>query len=140
MPKCLGWMEEEKKQCWATDDGNEFCGEVKKGKDYYYWNGQKRKVRNHPAASGTKNTSAPHLDDECQRMCETVPARTVGWMQDTIPSNHSNKINLATATVCDPRSAVGMGLSCGGETPKVWETWNYIETYSDQADMCKGCA
>ncbi|CAF9922220.1 hypothetical protein IMSHALPRED_005624 [Imshaugia aleurites] len=145
-PKCLSWMEEEKKQCWDTGDGNEFCAEAMKGKDYYYWNGQKRKVRNHPPADGTVYVKPPRLNDECQRMCQTVPANTVGWMQDTIPSDRDNRINLATATVCSAQSGVGADMLCaepGGkvrERPKKWETWNFMETYSDQADMCKGCA
>lgn len=148
-PKCLSWMEEEKKECWDTGDGNEFCAETMKGKDNYYWNGQKRRVHNHPAASGMTSVRGPDLDKECQRMCQTVPANTDGWMQDMIPSDHENKINLATATQCNKHSGVWMAPICGdvthpgfitGQPPKVWETWNYIETYSDQADMCKKCA
>ena len=146
-PKCLSWMEEEKKQCWDTGDGNEFCAEANKGKDYYYWNGQKRKVHNHPSAPGTTKVAAPPLNEECQRMCQTVPANTEGYMQDVVPSDHEHKINLATQTMCDPRSGISMDLSCGDgrpgslkQPPKTWETWNFIETYTDQADMCKGCA
>ena len=145
-PKCLSWMEEEKKQCWDTGDGNEFCAEAMKGKDYYYWNGQKRRVRNHPPADGTTYTTPSKLNEECQRMCQTVPANTEGWMQDVVPSDRANKVNLATATVCSATGGLLQDDVCaepGGrmrQVPKVWETWNYIETYTDQADMCKGCA
>lgn len=136
-PKCLSWMEEEKHQCWDTGDGNKFCAEAKKGKDYYYWNGQKRRVHNHPAKGGTSVVIPPVLNDECQRMCQTVPANTPGYMQDAIPSDYEHKINLATATNCTDFT------TCGGYWPKEakqWDTWNYIETYSDQADMCPNCA
>ncbi|KAF6227944.1 hypothetical protein HO133_007672 [Letharia lupina] len=142
-PKCLSWMEEERKQCWSTGDGNEFCAEAMHGKDNYYWNGQKRKVHAHPSAIGTIKMDAAPLVAECQRMCQTVPARTEGYMQDTLVSDYEHKINLATATTCSGSSGVGMGLLCEGKNkvvPKVWDFWNYIETYSDQADMCKGCA
>ena len=141
-PKCLSWMEEDKKQCWDTGDGNEFCVEVKHGNDYYYWNGQKRMVHNHPAKTGTTSIPAPLLNEECQQMCQTVPG-IMGPMQDVIPSDHEHKINLATATTCSKYTGVGMDTFCEGdavEKPREWETWNYIETYSDQADMCKGCA
>lgn len=141
-PKCLAWMEEERKQYWDTDDGNKFCAEVNEGKHYYYWNGQKRRVHNHPAVVGTTNTSASQLNEECQRMCQTVPAH-MGVVQDTILSDHNNKINLATAATCSPDSGLWMGPICAGPRrtiPKKWEFWNYIETYSDQVDTCKGCA
>ena len=142
-PKCLSWMEEErKKECWDVGRGNEFCVEIHKGKDYYYWNGQKRMVHNHPPASGTTKMAAPELDEECQRMCQTVPANTPGFMQDTILSDHEHKINLATQTTCSSSSGVGMDSFCEGRNavpPKVWDFWNYVETYTDQADMCRGC-
>ena len=143
-PKCLAWMEEEIKQCWDTGDGNEFCAQVYKGKDYYFWNGQKRMVHNHPSAPGTTKMPAPQLNKECQRLCQTVPANTEGWMQDNIPSDHEHKVNLGTATTCTGHEGTPIDWMCRmpslKPTPKVWETWNYIETYSDQADMCTGCA
>ena len=88
-------------------------------------------------------TASPELDGQCQRMCQTVPARTPGVMQDTLVSNHSNKITLAESTVCKEKSVrPDFYHTCdpGDDIPKFWETWNYIETYSDQADMCKHCA
>ena len=143
IPKCLAWMEDKYKQCWQTDDENQFCMEAKGGKDFYYWNGQKRGVRNHPPAAGTLYTASAELDGQCQRMCQTVPARTVGVMQDTIVSNHSSKITLAESTICTEaniRPYFYGTCDPGDDIQKVWEAWNYIETYSDQADMCKGCA
>ena len=141
IPKCLAWMQEEYKKCWRTDDGNEFCAKASQGKDFYFWNGQERMVRNHPPASGTLVTNSPELDGQCQRMCQTVPARTSGWMQDTIVSNHSSKIQLAEATLCKEKSVRPEWYgTCEHEVPKFWEAWNYIETYSDQADMCQHCA
>lgn len=141
-PKCLSWMEEErKKECWDAGNGNEFCVEIVHGKDFYYWNGQKRMVHNHPAVDGTTMTDAPQLNEECQRMCQTVPANTPGFMQDTILSDRDHKINLATETTCSPQSDVGMQMCEGkyADRPRVWEFWNYIETYTDQADMCDEC-
>ena len=134
-PECLSWQEEEKHQCWDTGDGNKFCAEAMKGKDFYYWNGQKRRVHNHPSKGGTSYVIPPVLDDECQRMCQTVPANTPGYMQDAIPSDYEHKISLANATKC-------VGRECGSipVKEKHWDTWNYIETYSDQADMCPKCA
>ena len=143
IPKCLSWMQDEYKQCWQTDDGNQFCMEAKHGKDFYYWNGQKRGVHNHPPAAGTLYTASSDLDGQCQRMCQTIPARTEGVMQDTIVSNHSSKITLAEATNCTEASIRPFFYgTCdpGDDIAKVWEAWNYIETYSDQADMCPHCA
>lgn len=142
-PKCLAWMEDERHECWDTGDGNKFCVESWAGKDVYHWNGQKRIVHNHPSAPGTLKMPPAQLNEECQRMCQTIPANTEGWMQDVIPSDYEHKINLATATACSEQTGIGMATFCTGPQrtkPKVWETWNYIETYSDQADMCKGCA
>ena len=142
-PKCLAWMEEELKQCWDTGDGNEFCAQAYKGKDYYFWNGQKRQVHNHPSAPGTTKMPAPQLNTECQRLCQTIPANTEGWMQDNIPSDHEHKIRLGTGTVCKGHEGTPLDWACHGHLlpkPKLWEAWNYIETYSDQADMCTGCA
>ena len=143
IPKCLAWMQESYKQCWQTDDGNQFCVEAKHGKDFYYWNGQKRGIRNHPPAAGTLTTASPELDGQCQRMCQTVPALTLGVMQDTLVSNHSSKITLAESTVCTEGNLRPQWYgTCdpGDDIKKFWEAWNYIETYSDQADMCKHCA
>ena len=133
--------EERKKECWDAGNGNEFCVEIVHGKDFYYWNGQKRMVHNHPAVDGTTMTDAPQLNEECQRMCQTVPANTPGFMQDTILSDRDHKINLATETTCSPQSDVGMQMCEGkyADRPRVWEFWNYIETYTDQADMCDEC-
>ena len=146
-PQCLSWMEEERKECWDTGDGNEFCAEVYKGKDFYYWNGQKRRVWNHPPAGNTTAIQQPLLNDECQRMCQTVPANTKGYMQDVVPSDREHKLNLATATACSAETGVSISLVCDYPwekphhmIPKVWETFNYIETYTEEADMCKGCA
>ena len=141
-PKCLSWMEEDKKECWDTGDGNEFCFEAHKGNDYYYWNGQKRMVHNHPAQHGTDKVPQPQLNEQCQQMCQAVPG-IMAKKQDVIPSDHEDKIDLATATTCDKHTGVGMDTFCEGdlvEKPRVWEAWNYIETYSDQADMCRRCA
>ncbi len=149
-PKCLAWMEEERKACRETDDGNKFCAEFKKGKDYYFWNGQKRRVHNHPAETGMKFVTPPVLNQECQRMCQTIPANTPGYMMDALPFDHAHKLNLAKATVCNPKANDGPPTAgiCdwpgqppkASKHPKVWETWNYIETYTDQADMCPECA
>lgn len=146
-PKCLSWQEEERKECWDTDDGNQFCAEAYRGKDFYYWNGQKRRVWNHPPAKGTGYVTAPVLNEECQRMCQKIPANTPGYMQDVVPSDREHKINLATATACDAQTGITIDVLCDYSwekphktIPKKWDTWNYIETYTDQADMCKGCA
>lgn len=148
-PKCLSWMEWERKQCWKTDDGNKFCADAFMGKDYYYWNGQKRKVHNHPPPGLTTYAEQPLLFDTCQRLCQTIPANTPGYMQDAIPYDHDHKLNLETGAVCAGETGmpgVNMHLMCDytweqpkKTIPKVWETWNLIETYTDQADMCKGC-
>lgn len=148
-PSCLAWMEEEKRVCWHTPDGNDFCAEVRKGYDYYYWNGQKRKVLNRPPREYTLNVTQPVLSDQCQRMCQKIPARTPGYMLDAIPYDHENKLILETATVCAgeismPGASMHVGCDYSWEKPKkviprTWEVWNWIETYSDQADMCKGC-
>ena len=148
-PKCLAWMEWERKQCWQTGDGNEFCADAFMGNDYYYWNGQKRKVVNHPPAGKTTYIKQPLLFDTCQRLCQTIPANTPGFMQDAIPYDHEHKLNLATGTVCageEPAPGANLHWFCDytwekpkKNIPKVWETWNSIETYTDQADMCKGC-
>lgn len=135
-------MEEDReKECWDAGNGNEFCVEIKHGKDYYYWNGQKRMVHNHPPAKGTTGIMGPQLDEECQRMCQTVPANTAGFMQDTILSDRDHKINLATETPCSSKSGVSMGMCDykGVNETQTWDYWNYIETYTDQADMCKEC-
>ena len=148
-PKCLSWMEWERKQCWQTGDGNEFCADAFMGNDYYYWNGQKRKVQNHPPAAETTLFKQPLLFDTCQKFCQTIPANTPGYMQDAIPYDHDNKLNLATGTVCageEQMPGANMHMLCDytyekpkKTIPRVWETWNSIETYTDQADMCKGC-
>ena len=149
-PQCLAWMEEERKECWQTGDGNEFCVQLHHGKDYYFWNGQKRRVVNHPPEGNTTYIMQPRLFDECQRMCQTIPANTPGYMLDAIPYDHEHKLNLATASVCaGEQTAPGASLKWMCDytwekpkktIPKKWDTWNYIETYTDQADMCKGCA
>lgn len=142
-PKCLSWMEEDtEKQCWDTGDGNEFCVQVIKGKDFYYWNGQKRRVHNHPPPGGTVMVKPKQLTEECERMCQTIPGLTQGTMMDTIESDRAHKNNIATASMCSPQSGIGMGLTCTQKLqgPKTWDFWNYIETYYDQADMCDGCA
>lgn len=146
-PVCLAWMEEEINQrCWDTGDGNTFCASSLKGKDYYSWNGQWREVHNHPAKDGTTKMPSPQLNEECQRMCQTIPCNTPGYMQDTLVSDHENKIILRVSQQCQKGVGPLTGSTCDkpGEhkktKPKTWETWNYIETYTDQADMCKGCA
>ena len=71
-------------------------------------------------------------------------------MLDNIPSDHEHKINLAEETVCSPTGMDGPPIEkmCDypgtepkhHQIPKKWEVWNYIETYTEEADMCKGCA
>ena len=117
------------------------------GKDFYYWNGQKRRVKNHPPEVETTYVTPAALTDECERMCQTVPANTEGWMQDVVISDREHKINLATATKCNGELGIWIYTTCDEPWepdhktfPKKWETFNYIETYSDQADMCAQCA
>ena len=145
-PQCLSWQEETKKQCWSIGDKDTFCVQLRTGKDWYSWNGQWRRVHNHPSKEGTSKMPAGQLNEECQRLCQTVPANTPGYMQDAIPSDYEHQIELAHETPCTP--SPGGWLSNYDACPniptldplKYWMTWNYIETYTDQADMCKGCA
>ena len=146
-PLCLSWSEESEKQCWDTGDGNTFCVQPRKGEDWYSWNGQWRRTHNHPSKEGTVKMPAAPLNEECQRMCQTLPANTPGFMLDNIPSDHENKIELGHVTKCTPSPGGGWLSSYDAcwtipplDKPQVWDTWNYIETYSDQADMCDGCA
>ena len=147
-PLCLAWQEDVKKQCWETGDGHTFCVKVKSGKDWYGWDGQWRKVHNHPAKEGTGKMPPGKLNEECQRICQTMPANTPGYMLDVVPSDHEHKIELARSTVCTPSgggtsnwdACPWPGSNTRANPPRIWDTWNYIETYTDQADMCHGCA
>ena len=148
-PLCLSWQEERRKECWHTSDGNTFCFQLRGGKDFYYWNGQWRQVHNHPAKEGTTKMAFDPLNDECQRMCQTVPGNTPGYMQDVYPSDHEHKIVLVKSTQCTPSpgtlwtsvdACLWPGNNPAKNPPRVWDTWNYIETYTDQADMCEWCA
>ena len=125
-------MEEESNICWDKIDSDtfpadSFCAEIRHGKDYYHWKGQRRMVDNHPPKAGTIFMKPEPLTSECQRLCQTIPANTKGYMMDTIESDYQHRIPLA-------------GDPADKGHAKVWEFWNYMEVYGDQADMCEGCA